>query len=71
MKISSISLKQFKKFTDLSITQIPATVKLVVLTGPNGSGKSSLLSPSIFGLTISVVLILVSMRFISSVALHS
>lgn len=42
MKISSIEIKKFKRFTDLKIDQIPATAKLIVLTGPNGSGKSSL-----------------------------
>ncbi|NBV06301.1 MAG: ATP-binding protein [Proteobacteria bacterium] len=42
MKIKSISLNKFKRFENLQISNIPATVKLVVLTGPNGSGKSSL-----------------------------
>jgi predicted ATPase len=42
MKIKSIHLKSFKRFTDLEITGIPATAKLVVVVGPNGSGKSSL-----------------------------
>ncbi len=42
MKIKSISLNKFKRFEKLQINNIPATVKLVVLTGPNGSGKSSL-----------------------------
>lgn len=43
MKIKSIILPDsFKRFKKLSITDIPETVKLVVLTGPNGSGKSSL-----------------------------
>ncbi len=42
MKIKSISLKQFKRFKNLTIADIPETAKLVVLTGPNGSGKSSL-----------------------------
>ena len=42
MKIESIHLKNFKRFTDLKIQNIPATAKLVVLLGPNGCGKSSL-----------------------------
>lgn len=42
MKISEVSLKRFKRFTDLKITGIPNTAKLVVLVGPNGSGKTSL-----------------------------
>jgi predicted ATP-binding protein involved in virulence len=42
MKLKSISLEKFKRFTNLKIQNIPATAKLVVLTGPNGSGKSSL-----------------------------
>ena len=42
MKISEVSLKRFKRFTDLKITRIPNTAKLVVLVGPNGSGKTSI-----------------------------
>ena len=42
MKIKSIHLQNFKRFTDLNIQNIPATAKLVVLLGPNGCGKSSL-----------------------------
>lgn len=41
MKIKSIELKNFKKFTDLRIENIPESAKLVLLIGPNGSGKSS------------------------------
>ena len=41
MKIASIHLQNFKRFTDLKIQNIPATAKLVVLLGPNGYGKSS------------------------------
>ena len=41
MKIASIHLQNFKRFTDLTIQNIPATAKLVVLLGPNGCGKSS------------------------------
>jgi len=42
MKVSFIRLKDFKRFTDLTISGIPDTAKLVVLIGPNGSGKSAL-----------------------------
>ena len=41
MKIDSIHLQNFKRFTDLKIQNIPTTAKLVVLLGPNGYGKSS------------------------------
>ena len=41
MKIASIHLQNFKRFTDLKIQNVPATAKLVVLLGPNGCGKSS------------------------------
>ena len=41
MKIKSIHLQNFKRFTDLKIQNIPPTAKLVVLLGPNGCGKSS------------------------------
>ena len=41
MKIKSIKLENFKRFTDLTIAEIPETAKLVVMIGPNGSGKSS------------------------------
>ena len=39
MKIKEIRLKNFKRFTDLTVTEIPETAKLVVLVGPNGSCK--------------------------------
>lgn len=42
MKLKEIKLKDFKRFTDLEVSNIPKTVKLVILTGPNGSGKTSL-----------------------------
>jgi AAA15 family ATPase/GTPase len=42
MKISQVSIKDFKRFSDLTINEIPATTKVVVIVGPNGSGKSSL-----------------------------
>lgn len=41
MKIKSLQLKNFKRFTDLTLQDIPANAKLVLLIGSNGSGKSS------------------------------
>ena len=41
MKIKSIELEGFKRFTNLKIEEIPETAKLVVMIGPNGCGKSS------------------------------
>ena len=43
MKIKSIKLQNFKKFSNLAIDNLPDTVKLIVLLGPNGCGKSSLI----------------------------
>jgi len=43
MKIKNITLNRFKRFTDLTISDIPETARLIVLVGPNGSGKTSLL----------------------------
>ena len=42
MKISSVSLRSYKRFTHLVIDEIPETARLVVLIGPNGTGKSSI-----------------------------
>ncbi len=42
MRLQSIHLKRFKRFTDLKVTNLPTAARLVVLVGPNGSGKSSL-----------------------------
>lgn len=41
MKIREVKLSKFKRFTDLTITGIPQTAKLVILVGPNGCGKTS------------------------------
>lgn len=41
MRVKSIELKNFKRFTDLAINSIPDDAKLVLLIGSNGSGKSS------------------------------
>ena len=42
MKIKQITLQGYKRFTDLTVANLPETAKLVVLLGPNGCGKSSL-----------------------------
>ncbi|GAB3784794.1 AAA family ATPase [Dyella agri] len=42
MKLASAHIQDFKRFTDLTITNVPAKAKLVVLVGPNGAGKTSL-----------------------------
>lgn len=42
MKIKEVRLKRFKRFTDLTITGIPETARLIILVGPNGSGKTSI-----------------------------
>ncbi len=41
MKIKQVKLTQFKRFTDLTVTDIPESARLVIMAGPNGSGKSS------------------------------
>jgi len=42
MKIKKIEINKFKRFTDLLISDIPESARLIVLVGPNGSGKTSL-----------------------------
>ncbi len=42
MRIASLTLKNFKRFTDLEIGNVPENAKLVLLVGSNGSGKSSI-----------------------------
>jgi AAA15 family ATPase/GTPase len=42
MRIKKIELENFKRFTNLVISDIPEIAKLVLLIGSNGSGKSSL-----------------------------
>ena len=41
MRIKSVHLKNYKRFTELAIADLPETARLVVLVGPNGTGKSS------------------------------
>ena len=42
MHIRKIRLREYKRFTDLTV-DLPAPARLVMMCGPNGSGKSSLL----------------------------
>ena len=41
MKLKRVTIKNFKRFTDLVIHSIPETPRLIILAGPNGCGKSS------------------------------
>ena len=41
MRIKSVHLTNYKRFTDLLTQGIPESARLVVMIGPNGSGKSS------------------------------
>ncbi|GHU60815.1 hypothetical protein FACS189445_1230 [Spirochaetia bacterium] len=41
MRIKSVELNKFKRFSHLLVEELPATAKLVMLVGPNGSGKTS------------------------------
>ncbi|MFN4145198.1 MAG: AAA family ATPase [Runella sp.] len=41
MRISSLKIENFKRFSNLSIINLPPSAKLVLLIGANGSGKSS------------------------------
>ena len=43
MRIRKVHLRNYKRFTELTIADVPATARLVVLVGPNGTGKSSVL----------------------------
>ena len=41
MRFKGAVIKDFKRFTHLTIQGIPETARLIMLAGPNGSGKSS------------------------------
>ena len=41
MRLKSVTIKDFKRFTHLTIQDIPETARLIMLAGPNGCGKSS------------------------------
>lgn len=53
MKLEKISIKDFKRFSNLEVSNIPQTTKLVLLTGPNGSGKTSLFEAFNYWMKIS------------------
>ena len=42
MKVKKVKISRFKRFTDLTVTDIPESARLILLVGPNGSGKTSL-----------------------------
>lgn len=42
MKIKSIKLSHFRRFTDLTINLGDSPKKIIALVGPNGCGKSSI-----------------------------
>lgn len=41
MKLNEVTIGNFRRFTDLTVRNIPSTASLIVLVGPNGCGKSS------------------------------
>ena len=41
MHLKSLRLEDFRGFSNLTITDVPASSRLVMLIGPNGTGKSS------------------------------
>ena len=43
MKLKRVTIKSFRRFTDLAIQRISETSRLIMLAGPNGCGKSSIL----------------------------
>ena len=42
MHVRTVHLRSFRRFSELTIADLPATARLIVLAGPNGTGKSSL-----------------------------
>ena len=42
MRLKTIQMTDFKRFSNLTVDGIPEEARLIVLAGPNGSGKSSL-----------------------------
>lgn len=43
MRFKSARIKEFKRFTNLTVQCVPETARLILLIGPNGCGKSSFL----------------------------
>lgn len=41
MRLQSVQIRNFRRFTDLTVRGIPASARLLILVGPNGCGKSS------------------------------
>ena len=41
MRFKGASIREFKRFTNLTVQNIPETARLIMLAGPNGCGKSS------------------------------
>ena len=41
MRFKSATIKDFKRFSDLTVQGIPESARLIMLAGPNGCGKSS------------------------------
>ena len=41
MRFKGATIKDYKRFTDLTVQGIPEAARLIMLAGPNGSGKSS------------------------------
>ena len=41
MRFKCATIKDFKRFQDLTVRGVPETARLIILVGPNGSGKSS------------------------------
>lgn len=52
MRIKSVRLRNYKRFTDLTIGDLPDTARLVVLVGPNGTGKSSVFDSFLLKATV-------------------
>lgn len=48
MRVKSVHLRDYKRFTDLQILDIPQNAQLVVMIGPNGTGKSSVFDAFLF-----------------------
>ena len=41
VKLKSATIKNFRRFTNLTVDSIPTSTRLIMLAGPNGCGKSS------------------------------
>ena len=41
MKFKSTTIKDFRRFTNLTVQGVPKTARMIMLAGPNGCGKSS------------------------------